>query len=255
MDKNDMKQFYGLVGYPLGHSFSRDYFNKNFAENDINAEYLNFELEDIGSFMEVIAEFGPTLRGLNVTIPYKRQVMQYLDDLDEAAKEIGAVNVVRFVYGENENDFRLVGYNSDVIGFCNSISPLLNETHKKALILGTGGASLAVEYGLKQLGIEPLYVSRTRSDKAIAYEDITPEVMAERTVIVNATPLGMFPKVDACPTIPYELLTDKHVCYDLVYNPAETLFMKRAAEYGATVKNGLEMLILQAEAAWQIWNK
>lgn len=243
---------YGLIGFPLGHSFSQDYFNKMFESENIDARYINFELQDIGELMEVIAQY-PNLRGLNVTIPYKEQVIPYMDEMDENAAKIGAVNVIKFIGSGASLKFK--GYNSDVIGFTDSIAPLLNDNRKKALILGTGGAAKAVYCGLTTLGIKSTYVSRSSRSGVITYSDLTPEVMDEHKVIVNTTPLGMYPHVDECPDIPYDLLTPAHLCYDLLYNPDVTLFMKKAAENGAETKNGLEMLLLQAFAAWQIWNQ
>lgn len=244
---------YGLVGYPLGHSFSRSFFNDKFEGEKISAEYINFEIPSIDDFPEIISNH-PTLRGLNVTIPYKQQVMNYLDEVTPEARAIGAVNVVKVEHsGKN---VKLIGFNSDVIGFTRSIEPLLKLHHKKALILGTGGASKAIRYGLEEkLGIETLFVSRTKRDKCITYEDITEEVLREYEVIVNCSPKGMFPHTDECPDIPYEHLNSNNLLYDLVYNPDETLFMKKGKEQGAEVKNGLEMLILQAIASWEFWNE
>ncbi len=244
-------KLYGLIGFPLGHSFSQQYFNTKFEAEGINAKYRNFELPDIGDLMELISEY-PDLSGLNVTIPYKQDVIPYMDAMNPVAKEVGAVNVIKFT--RNGDDLSLTGYNTDVIGFTDSIKPLLTEGHKKALVLGSGGASRAVMYSLKQLGVEPVIVSRTARDGVLTYQDLTPEVMSSHTVIVNTTPLGMYPNIDECPDIPYDLLTPEHLCYDLLYNPDETLFMKRAAEHGAKTKNGLEMLMLQAFASWDIWN-
>lgn len=248
-----MKKKYGLIGHPLGHSFSRSFFNQKFETEHVDAEYVNFDLADVKELKDVLHE-NPTLSGLNVTLPYKTQVISLLDELDKDAKQIGAVNVIKFQKGLF-GKIKLKGYNSDIIGFKDSIKPLLSETHKKALILGTGGASKAVYYGLQQLDIEPLYVSRTKKDSLITYDEITPEIMAAYTVIVNATPLGMTPNVDMAPDIPYNLLTSEHLLYDLLYNPDKTLFMKKGEERGATVKNGLEMLLLQAFASWRIWNE
>ena len=244
---------YGLLGYPLGHSFSRNYFNQKFEAERIDAEYLNFEIPEIKEIKNVIKE-NPELNGLNVTIPYKEQVIPYLDDLDEDARLIGAVNVIKFSKGLF-GKVKLKGYNSDIIGFKQSIEPLLKEHHRKALILGTGGASKAVFQGLKQLGVASTFVSRKAKEYCITYEEITPKVMEQYTVIVNTTPLGMYPNVNACPDIPYDLLTSDHLLYDLLYNPDETLFMRKGKEKGAVVKNGLEMLLLQAFAAWKIWQK
>ena len=244
---------YGLLGYPLGHSFSRNYFNQKFEAERIDAEYLNFEIPEIKEIKNVIKE-NPELNGLNVTIPYKEQVIPYLDDLDEDARLIGAVNVIKFSKGLF-GKVKLKGYNSDIIGFKQSIEPLLKEHHRKALILGTGGASKAVFQGLKQLGVASTFVSRKAKEYCITYEEITPKVMEQYTVIVHTTPLGMYPNVNACPDIPYDLLTSDHLLYDLLYNPDETLFMRKGKEKGAVVKNGLEMLLLQAFAAWEIWQK
>ena len=242
---------YGLIGYPLGHSFSKNFFNDKFEAEDINAEYVNFEIPSIQNFKSVIKD-NPALKGLNVTIPYKEQVIPYLDRISENAKLIGAVNVIAFE--RNKGKLKLVGYNSDIIGFKQSIEPLLKPYHKKALILGTGGSAKAVYYGLKQLDIEPTYVGRTKSSAEIlTYAELLPEVMESHTVIVNCTPVGMWPNVDDCPNIPYHFLSDKHLLYDLLYNPNETLFMKQGKAEGAVVKNGLEMLLLQAFASWDFW--
>ncbi|MDY3068798.1 MAG: shikimate dehydrogenase [Parabacteroides sp.] len=246
-------QKYGLLGYPLGHSFSKNYFNQKFESEKIDAQYVNFEISDIKYIKNVLKE-NPNLNGLNVTIPYKEQVIPYLDDLDEDARLIGAVNVIKFTKGFLGKT-KLIGYNSDIIGFKRSIEPLLDSSHRKALILGTGGASKAVMHGLKQLGVGTTFVSRTPKEHCITYQDVTPKLLESYTVIVNTTPLGMFPNVSACPDIPYEALTPKHLLYDLLYNPDETLFMKKGKAHGAIVKNGLEMLLLQAFAAWEIWQK
>ncbi|WP_373729488.1 shikimate dehydrogenase family protein [Bacteroides heparinolyticus] len=247
-------QKYGLIGYPLKHSFSIGYFNEKFKAENIDAEYVNFEIPTINDFMQVIEE-NPNLCGLNVTIPYKEQVIPFLDELDKDTAKIGAVNVIKIVRLP-KGKVKLVGYNSDIIGFTQSIEPLLQSHHKKALILGTGGASKAVYHGLNNLGIESTFVSRTKkNNKFLTYEELTPEVMSSHTVIVNTTPVGMFPKVDFCPNIPYEQLTSDHLLYDLLYNPNETLFMKKGQAQGAITKNGLEMLLLQAFAAWEIWKR
>ena len=247
-------QTYGLIGYPLRHSFSIGYFNEKFKAENIDAEYINFEISNIGKFIEVIEE-NPNLCGLNVTIPYKEQVIPFLDELDKDTAKIGAVNVIKIVRLP-KGKVKLIGYNSDVIGFTQSIEPLLQPHHKKALILGTGGASKAVYHGLRNLGIESTFVSRTKKDKKfLTYEELAPDVMASHTVIVNTTPVGMFPKVDFCPDIPYGQLTPDHLLYDLLYNPNETLFMKKGRTQGAVTKNGLEMLLLQAFAAWEIWKR
>lgn len=247
-------QKYGLIGYPLRHSFSIGYFNEKFRAEKIDAEYVNFEIPAINDFMEIIAK-NPTLAGLNVTIPYKEQVIPFLDELEKDTATIGAVNVIKIIRKKGKT--KLVGYNSDIIGFTQSIEPLLQPQHKKALILGTGGSAKTVFHGLKKLGIEATFVSRVPDQRKdmILYQDITPEIISEHKIIVNCTPVGMFPKVDFCPDIPYHLLTPEHLLYDLLYNPNITLFMKNGEAHGAVTKNGLEMLLLQAFAAWEIWNK
>lgn len=246
-------QKYGLVGYPLKHSFSIGYFNEKFSSEKIEAEYINFEIPDINNFPEII-EANPNLHGLNVTIPYKEKVIPYLDELDKQTAAIGAVNVIKIIRNKGGKP-KLIGYNSDIIGFTQSIQPLLQSHHKKALILGTGGASKAVFHGLKNLGIEAKFVSRTARFGMLTYEELNAEIIKEYTVIVNCTPVGMYPKVDACPDIPYEAITSEHLLYDLLYNPNITLFMKKGETKGAVTKNGLEMLLLQAFAAWEIWQK
>ncbi len=242
---------YGLIGFPLGHSFSRNFFNEKFENEGIKAKYINFEIPQIEDLPEILAS-NPELKGLNVTIPYKQKVMAYLDELSPEAKAIGAVNVIRVSH--KGKDVVLKGFNSDVIGFTRSIEPMLEPAHKKALILGTGGASKAIEYGLKTLGLETLFVSRTKKENTITYEEVTPEIIKEYNVIVNCTPLGMYPKADTCPDIPYKAMDGHTILYDLIYNPDETLFLTKGAKYGATTKNGLEMLLLQAFASWEFWN-
>lgn len=242
---------YGLIGYPLGHSFSKSYFNEKFENEGINAEYINFEIPTLDSLPEILAS-NPELKGLNVTIPYKEKVISYLDSISPEARAIGAVNVIRVDH--KGNDTYLKGFNSDVIGFTKSIEPLLERFHKKALILGTGGASKAVNFGLKSLGLETVFVSRFERPGTIQYSQITPDIIQEYNVIVNCTPCGMYPHIDECPQLPYEAMTSKNILYDLLYNPDETLFMKRGAQHGATVKNGLEMLLLQAFASWEFWH-
>ena len=242
---------YGLIGYPLGHSFSISYFNQRFQDEGIDAVYENYEIPNIDALPEVLGS-NPELKGLNVTIPYKEKVIPFLDSIAPEARAIGAVNVIRVTHRGNKTELK--GYNSDVIGFTQSIEPMLEDCHKKALILGTGGASKAIDYGLKSLGLETVFVSRYRRPETICYEDITPEVIKEYNVIVNCTPLGMFPKTEECPALPYEAMDEHTILYDLIYNPDETLFMKKGAERGANVKNGLEMLLLQAFASWEFWN-
>jgi shikimate dehydrogenase len=243
---------YGLIGYPLGHSFSAGYFNKKFEEQQRDAVYSNYEIADIKEIERVLAE-NPELKGLNVTIPHKQHVIPYLAEISPEAEAIGAVNVVKVMHRDGK--VVLKGFNSDVIGFMRSLEPLLKPTHKRALILGTGGASLAIDYGLKKLGLETLKVSRRAQEGMITYADITAETLREYPVVVNCSPVGMYPHVDECPTLPYEAMNEDNLLYDLVYNPEETLFLKKGREQGATVKNGLEMLILQAIASEEFWNE
>ena len=243
---------YGIIGYPLKHSFSRKFFTEKFEKEKIDAEYLNFEISDISLFPEIVNNY-PTLKGFNVTIPYKEKIIPYLTKLDPGTKKIGAVNVIKVVH--SDGDIKLIGHNSDIIGFQNSIESLINKKiHHKALILGTGGASKAVQGGLYNLGIEWLYVSRTPKEDQISYKAINQNILDEYTIIINASPLGTFPDIENAPDIPYQLLTPKHLLYDLVYNPAETKFLRLGKEKGAIIKNGAKMLELQAIAAWKIWN-
>ena len=244
---------YGLIGYPLGHSFSISYFNQKFQDENIDAVYENYEIPSIDALPEVLSS-NPELKGINVTIPYKEKVLPFLDSISPEARAIGAVNVIRVSHKGNKTILK--GYNSDVIGFTKSIEPMLDKKlHQKALILGTGGASKAIDYGLRNLGLETVFVSRYERPGTIQYQNITPEVVKEYNVIVNCTPLGMYPKTEVCPELPYEAMDSHTILYDLIYNPDETLFMKRGAEYGANVKNGLEMLLLQAFSSWEFWHE
>ncbi|MDH6355935.1 shikimate dehydrogenase [Dysgonomonas sp. PH5-45] len=245
---------FGLVGFPLGHSFSKKYFVDKFVRENIDAQYLNFELSDIGQIEEILSHH-PTLKGLNITIPHKKRVIKYLNLLDESAQAIGAVNVVKVERDSFNNKITTIGYNTDVVGFQKSIAPLINkDIHKKALILGTGGAAMAVAQGLKNLGIEYRYVSRSKADGVFTYSELDDSLMSQYTIIVNATPVGTFPNVDEAPDIPYHMLTTEHLLYDLVYNPEQTMFLRKGSPHTSLLKNGMEMLILQAEAAWEIWN-
>lgn len=241
---------YGLIGYPLGHSFSRTYFNQKFEDERLDATYENYEIATVDALPEVI-DTNPELKGLNVTIPYKEKVMEYLDTVSPEARSIGAVNVIKITRQEGKTTLK--GFNSDVIGFTKSIEPMLEKYHKKALILGTGGASKAVDFALKSLGLETLKVSRSQKEGTIQYKDVTAEIVEEYNVIINCTPCGMYPKTEECPALPYEALNGKNILYDLIYNPDTTLFIKKGKEHGATVKNGLEMLLLQAFASWEFW--
>lgn len=255
---------YGLIGFPLGHSFSRRFFTEKFLEEGIDAEYLNFEIPDAGMLRDIVMQH-PSLKGLNCTIPHKETIIPLLDDISPEARKIGAVNVIAIrrdipstqtpAGAEGNCGFRLIGYNSDIIGFTRSIKPLLRPCHRKALILGTGGASKAVRHGLEGLGIVPTFVSRKTRPGQLNYADITPDMLREYTVIVNCTPVGMSPHTDEAPQLPYSALTREHLLYDLIYNPVETLFLRQGAQAGATTKNGQEMLELQALATWDLWNK
>ena len=245
-----MRKF-GLIGLPLAQSFSKKYFTAKFEKEGIDAAYELYELQDITEFTGLLLE--PDLCGLNVTIPYKEQVMRYLDELDETAAEIGAVNVIKIM--RLDGKLYLKGYNSDAIGFETSLLPFLKSYHRKALILGTGGASKAIDYVLRRLGIETTFVSRTAKSGMLTYDQLKEYILSDHLLIVNSTPVGTFPHSDECPDIPYELLTDKHLLFDVVYNPAESLFLRKGREKGAAVLNGEGMLIGQAVAAWEIWNQ
>ena len=233
---------YGIIGFPLVQSFSAKFFNEKFAREGIEAEYSLYPIAS--DELERIQHYVDTLDGMNVTIPYKQTVIPYLERLDETAEAIGAVNVV----------YKHVGYNTDCLGFIDSMKPLLREFDKKALVLGTGGASKAVCYGLRKLGVEPTLVSRTPKEGMLGYKDLDAEMMASHTILVNCTPLGMTPNIETCPDIPYAHITARHLLYDCVYNPDETLFLKKGKAQGATTKNGMEMLFGQAKAAWAIWS-
>ena len=249
------KTLYGLIGYPLVHSFSMDYFNQKFLAEDIDAEYINFEIQDLGLLMELIAEY-PNLNGLNVTAPYKEAIIPYLDSLDDDAHEIGAVNVVKFIRDAKTGELvELRGYNSDVLGFERTLDSVLTPQRTSAMVLGTGGAAKAVRAALRRHGIEVQLVSRRKSEHTLIYEEITRAMVANYKIVVNATPVGKYPDDNQCPDFPYRFLTPEHLCYDLIYNPEETLFMKNSARYGAETKNGIEMLLLQAFDAYEIWNR
>lgn len=237
----------------MAQSASPAFFNGKFADEGIDAQYLSFEITDIDELPRILEEH-PDLQGFNVTIPYKIDVMKYLEGMSDEAREIDAVNVVK-VTRDADGKPHLRGHNSDVIGFTRSLEPLTRGKHSKALILGTGGVSKAVACSLKKLGIDFLYVSRKANEKAIAYSDLTPGIMESHTLIVNCTPLGMVGHgIDQCPDIPYELLSEGHLLYDVVYNPENTLFLQRGAAQGASTKSGYEMWYLQALASWEIWN-
>lgn len=240
---------FGLIGYPLGHSFSQQYFNNKFkTENLADCFFELFPIEKVDSFPELLQVYKD-LKGLAVTIPYKQTIINFLTSIDEAASEIGAVNCIKI------STQKIIGFNTDVIGFENSIKPILKPHQKKALILGTGGGSKAVQFVFKKLGIEFLLVSRSKNQQHIQYQDINELICADYNIIVNATPVGMTPNNDICPEIPYQFLSEKHLLFDLIYNPAETLFLQKGRQAGAQTKNGQEMLITQAEANWKIWNQ
>lgn len=250
---------YGLIGFPLKHSFSAGFFTDKFRKENIDAEYLNFEIEDILDIRRVIL-FNQRLKGLNVTIPYKEKVKPFLNKISAEAEKIGAVNVIKVIRKPGDMYFyELTGYNTDYIGFKDSLTPLLKSgVNYKALILGTGGASKAVSQALTDIDIEWSYVSRSKSKnnkgRVISYSELSQEIMHTHNIIINASPVGTFPEIESCPDIPYNHLTPEHMLYDLVYNPEETMFLRKGKEKGATTKNGLEMLELQALAAWEIWN-
>ncbi|MBK9338215.1 MAG: shikimate dehydrogenase [Lewinellaceae bacterium] len=260
-------QQYGLIGYPLGHSFSQRYFSEKFAREGISdSRYDLFPLPDIGALPELL-EANPDLCGLNVTIPHKKSVLPYLHKLDETAQAVGAVNAIRI------RNNQLTGFNTDAVGFQKSLTAWLTEQGRmpmpdspsegvlktgwmRAVILGTGGAAAAVAFVLKKMQIDFVFVSRThKGQNTVSYEELHGLLPNEFTLIVHATPAGTYPDLDTCPPVPFDLLHERHLVFDLVYNPAETLLLRRAGARGAAVKNGLEMLQLQAEAAWDVWTK
>ena len=239
---------FGLVGKNIGYSFSKGYFSEKFQKlNLLGYSYENLDFQNMEEFPEYLKQ-NPTFSGLNVTIPYKEAVLPYLDELPKKAKEIGAVNTIKIT-----KSGKLKGFNTDYLGFKNSLEPLLNSNHKKALILGTGGASKAISFALKQLNIPYLSVSRSAIEGAIGYSQLNESTFKDYQIIVNCTPVGTSPNTNLCPEIPYEYFTKSHIAFDLIYNPAETLFLKKAKEQGAIIKNGLEMLTIQAEKSWAIW--
>ena len=244
-----MKKF-AVLGHPVAHSLSPTMHTANMASIGFEGTYEKFDIDpaDLPAAIKRFQQEGYS--GLNITVPHKIAVIPLLDHKDESVVRYGACNTIKF-----EADGTLSGYNTDVIGFSRSIGPLLQPHHTRALVLGTGGASLAVHYALKELGVASTAVSRTPKDGQLGYGDLTEEVMRSHTVIVNATPLGTTPDTGSCPAIPYGLLTPRHLCFDLVYNPDKTLFLSKAEAHGATIKNGLEMLYIQADEAWKIWNE
>ncbi len=244
---------FGLIGYPLTSSFSKKYFAEKFQKEQIaDCRYESYPIPQAREVMDLI-EADKKLCGLNVTIPHKVNVMPFLDSLDKAAQDIGAVNCIAI--DQSGSKTTLKGYNTDAYGFEESLKPLLHAEHKKALIFGDGGAAQAVKYVLKQLRIEFISVVRNAQEGCILYSGVTKELLEEHTLLINTTPLGMFPNVDSFPTIPYQYLGSQHLAYDLVYNPEETQFLIRSKAQGASIKNGMEMLYLQAERSWEIWNE
>jgi shikimate dehydrogenase len=248
-----MKRKFGLIGYPLTHSFSGKFFNEKFRNEGIDAEYLNFELENILQLPHLIGSH-PDLEGINVTIPYKEEVIKFLDHINETAAQIQAVNTIRI--NRSGHHVSLHGFNTDIYGFQESIKPLLQKYQNKALVLGTGGASKAVVKALMNLGIDSILVSRNPEWRGeISYNDLDEDVMTSYKIIINTTPIGTYPNTEGCPAIPFEFITSKHLLFDLIYNPEVTEFLNQGKLRGATVTNGLGMLHLQALASWEIWNK
>jgi shikimate dehydrogenase len=242
-----MTALYGIIGRPLEHSFSPAYFNDKFRKQGIDARYEKFELAAIDEFPALLQN-NPQLGGLNVTIPYKESVLAYLDELDPVTTAVGAVNCIRISNGKTK------GYNTDIIGFRESLLPLLQPQHTKALVLGTGGASKAVLHVLDEAGINYTSISRSPDGRQLTYADLTSDIITAHKLIINTTPLGMHPHINQSPQLPYEAIGTQHLLYDLIYNPAETKFLSLGRQQGAVIKNGLEMLHLQAEAAWRIWH-
>jgi shikimate dehydrogenase len=240
-----MRKF-GLIGYPLSHSFSKKYFSDIFSKEGIDAEYNNYPIENIGMVMSLLED--PLLEGINVTIPYKEAVLSYLNELSEAVKEIGACNCIRIRDGKTK------GFNTDVLGFDRSLSKKLRPVNNKALVLGTGGAAKAVCYVLRQRNIPYHQVSRKPKESIISYADVTHAMIEEHRLLINTTPLGMYPNTNECPALPYEAITADHYLYDLVYNPEKTLFLQKGEERGAVIENGHDMLIIQANESRKIWN-
>ncbi len=248
MEKILKERKFGLIGKNISYSFSRQYFTEKFQELNLDYhKYVNFDLQTIDDFSKIDLK---EVSGFNVTIPYKEKIIQYLDEVDEVAKEIGAVNTIKIT---NKN--KLIGYNTDYYGFQESLRPLLKSHHKRALVLGTGGASKAILYVLKKLNIDYLVVSRSPKNNQICYQDITEKLMNSYSLIINSTPLGTYPDVQKYPDIPYEHITNKHLLFDLIYNPDKTAFLNKGEQKGASIMNGSKMLELQAEKAWEIWNK
>ncbi len=247
-------KLFGLIGYPLSHSFSQAYFRDKFKNLGLtDYDYLNFPIKEIGEIKNIIKKH-PLLLGFNVTIPYKEAIINYLDDMDNDAKQISAVNTVKILRQGNKN-FKLIGYNTDIYGFKTSLKPFLLNSHKNALILGTGGASKAVAFALKNLGIKYKWVSRnSATNNNLNYKDLNEAIVKKHTLIINTTPLGMFPNTETFPDIPYHFINSNHLLFDLVYNPEKTPFLEKGGKNGSTIVNGYRMLELQAEKAWEIFS-
>ena len=243
------KKTYGLIGKNISYSFSKSYFTNKFQKSNSECKYTyeNHDLHDINQFKNLIEK--KKFNGFNVTIPYKEKIIEFLDLLDSNAKKIGAVNTIK-VCSKNQ----LKGYNTDYIGFIKSINPLLNKTHKKAILLGSGGASKAIIFGLNKLNISSIVVSRSKKKGNITYEELNSEIINKSQIIINCSPVGTFPKINECPKIPYKYINSNHICYDLIYNPLESKFLKKSKKNNATIINGMEMLEIQAEESWKIWN-
>jgi shikimate dehydrogenase len=241
---------FGIIGKDISYSFSRNYFQEKFKKLGLtNYQYYNFDIPEIEEFPFLLYHREDEFRGLNVTVPYKEAIIKYLDEVDVEAQKIGAVNTIKIT-----DDNKLAGYNTDAFGFQKSVQPLLKNHHKKALVLGTGGASKAIAYAFKKLNIDYKFVSRNETENMVTYEMLDAEIMDDYTIIVNCTPVGTYPNIENAPPIPYQYLSNKHLLYDLIYNPAETKFLQNGKKHGASIKNGLEMLELQAEKSWEIWN-
>ncbi|MAU62906.1 MAG: shikimate dehydrogenase [Flavobacteriaceae bacterium] len=244
------KKTYGLLGKNIDYSFSKSYFLNKFKKLnlDSNYTYKNLDLNDLNQFRNIIEK--KEFNGFNVTIPFKEKIIKFLDLLDSKAKKIGAVNTIKIC-----SNYKLKGYNTDYIGFIKSIRPFLNKNHKKAILLGSGGASKSIVFGLNKLNISSIIVSRFKKKGDITYKELNSEIINKSQIIINCSPIGTFPKINECPKIPYNSINSNHICYDLVYNPIETEFLMKSKKNDAKILNGMKMLELQAEESWKIWNE
>jgi shikimate dehydrogenase len=243
---------FGLIGNPLDHSWSKEYFQEKFLKDNINGcRYINFQMDDASQVRDLVIS-DKSISGLNVTIPFKKEIISSLDNIDREARAIGAVNCIKVT--RNENDIQLTGFNTDSLAFRETWQLFIDNPVKKAIVLGTGGASLAICYVLKELNIPYILVSRTKKPGVFMYDEITGDITESCQLIINTTPSGMYPETGQCPALPYQYIGKEHFLYDLVYNPEETLFLKNGRKMGAKTKNGLDMLRLQAEMSWSIWN-